>query len=330
MSDLNQELEVALQAVYSAATISRAVQKELVGSWNKTDDSPVTVADLAVQAHVSAALAEAFPGDPLMAEESDDLLNEVERLDLVAKYVGLARPGTVQPRQVAEWVQRGQADIDSERRYWVLDPVDGTKGFVRKEQYAIALALVERGRILLGVLACPNLPESYSTNGSIGQLYFATRESPAWSLPIVENGPLDRGTAREVRVSAVNDPALATWCERVESSQGNKDLSTDALNRAGITAEPRRLDSQAKYAVVARGEAAVYLRHTLKPDYREKVWDHAAGVIVIEQAGGRVTDLSGKPLDFSLGRALENNRGIVATNGHLHDRVLQAVREVLA
>ena len=63
--------------------------------------------------------------------------------------------------------------------------------------------------------------------------------------------------------------------------------------------------------------------------YREKVWDHAAGVLITEEAGGKVTDVHGQPLDFSLGRQLDGNQGIVATNGVLHDRVLAAVREVL-
>jgi 3'(2'), 5'-bisphosphate nucleotidase len=88
-----------------------------------------------------------------------------------------------------------------------------------------------------------------------------------------------------------------------------------------------RLDGQTKYAVVARGEVSIYLRLPAREDYREKIWDHAAGMIVVEEAGGRVSDAMGKPLDFSWGRYLELNRGIVATNGPIHDRVLRAVRE---
>ena len=85
------------------------------------------------------------------------------------------------------------------------------------------------------------------------------------------------------------------------------------------------MDSQAKYAVLAAGEGDVLLRllSPSRPDYREKIWDQAAGSIVIEEAGGRITDLDGKPLDFSHGRTLAKNRGIVATNGHLHDAVLE-------
>jgi 3'(2'), 5'-bisphosphate nucleotidase len=67
-----------------------------------------------------------------------------------------------------------------------------------------------------------------------------------------------------------------------------------------------------------------------RSDYREKIWDHAAGKFVVEQAGGRVTDVEGRPLDFSHGRRLEHNRGVVATDGRFHDEVVAAVQHVLA
>ena len=80
-----------------------------------------------------------------------------------------------------------------------------------------------------------------------------------------------------------------------------------------------RIDSQCKYGAVARGEASIYLRLPTSESYREKIWDHAAGWMVVNAAGGRVTDARGQNLDFSLGRTLDQNRGIIATNGHLHD-----------
>ncbi|MCY2964032.1 MAG: hypothetical protein NT069_10375 [Planctomycetota bacterium] len=116
----------------------------------------------------------------------------------------------------------------------------------------------------------------------------------------------------------------------MESSDKNHDVTSRVVTAVGITNEPFRIDSQAKYAAVARGDAALYLRHSLSKTYIEKVWDHAAGVIVTDEAGGRVTDVNGKPLDVTAGRQLENNTGIVATNGLIHDRVLAAVREVLS
>ena len=64
-----------------------------------------------------------------------------------------------------------------------------------------------------------------------------------------------------------------------------------------------------------------------KPDYRENIWDHAAGAIVVEEAGGRVTDLYGKPLNFADGSKMVDNRGVVVSNGIIHDQVLSALKE---
>jgi HAL2 family 3'(2'),5'-bisphosphate nucleotidase len=334
---LDSELSFAVETVRSAVHIGRQVQGEIApGQRDKEDRTPVTVADLAVQAIVSGALHERFPHDPLMAEEGSSELRTPAWADLLAKvteHVQRVRSDRPLPATVLDWIERGQQAIDPVRRYWVLDPVDGTKGFLRKEQYAIALALIERGEVLLGVLACPNLPAALDAprgfqGPALGQIYAAVRGQGAQRL---ELGPDDAIVGQSaIRVSDNADPALARWCERVESSDKNHDLTAQVVERVGIRAMPDRLDSQAKYAVVARGESALYLRHSLNRDYREKVWDHAAGVLVTEEAGGRVTDVSGRPLDFAKGRELSANRGIVATNGLLHDRVLSAVREVLA
>ena len=82
--------------------------------------------------------------------------------------------------------------------------------------------------------------------------------------------------------------------------------------------------------VLSRGEASIYLRLPTRKDYEEKIWDHAAGYIVVKEAGGNVTDCMGNELDFSLGRTLKNNTGIVGTNGKFHQEVIKAVKSVLS
>lgn len=86
------------------------------------------------------------------------------------------------------------------------------------------------------------------------------------------------------------------------------------------------MDSQAKYAVVARGEAEIYLRLPTKPGYVEKIWDHAGGVLVVQEAGGTVTDIHGQPLDFTCGRGLEKNQGVIVTSGPFQQAVLQGLK----
>jgi 3'(2'), 5'-bisphosphate nucleotidase len=96
-----------------------------------------------------------------------------------------------------------------------------------------------------------------------------------------------------------------------------------------MAAPPLRIDSQCKYAVLARGDVSVYLRLPTLADYEEKNWDHAAGWIIVKEAGGEVSDVRGQPLDFSLGRTLRRNKGVVATNGKLHPQVIAAVQRAL-
>ena len=117
--------------------------------------------------------------------------------------------------------------------------------------------------------------------------------------------------------------------EKAASKLGAQGASGQIAEKLGITAPPFRIDSQCKYAAVARGQATIYLRLPKDAVYREKIWDHAAGQIVVEEAGGRVTDVTGKALDFSRGQTLADNRGVIVTNGPLHDRVVEVVGEVL-
>jgi 3'-phosphoadenosine 5'-phosphosulfate (PAPS) 3'-phosphatase len=88
------------------------------------------------------------------------------------------------------------------------------------------------------------------------------------------------------------------------------------------------MDSQGKYAVVARGEAEIYLRLPTRGDYREKIWDHAAGALIVAEAGGIVTDIHGRALEFHHGRELAANRGVVVSNGRLHAKVIRAIEEI--
>jgi 3'-phosphoadenosine 5'-phosphosulfate (PAPS) 3'-phosphatase len=96
----------------------------------------------------------------------------------------------------------------------------------------------------------------------------------------------------------------------------------------GIVAAPLRMDSQAKYAVVARGQADLYLRLPTRADYREKIWDHAAGALIVSEAGGIVTDVTGRPLEFNHGHELAVNQGVIVTNGRLHQRVIDSINNL--
>ncbi len=317
------EVETARKIVAEVCRLTSRVQDEIVAAGDaltKGDRSPVTIADLAAQVVVSRRLGETFPNDALLAEEdSAALAGAQEMSDRVVEQTRLHFSGITLEETVAA-LDRGGHD-GGDRRYWVLDPIDGTKGFLRGEQYAVALALVESGRVVVGALGCPNLPAP-APQGN-GSLFSAVIGHGSSEHPVNNEG------AREAHVDSVADPAQAVVCESVVAAHAAHSVQAGIARRLGITAEPYRIDSQCKYAVVARGEASIYLRLPRDTSYREKVWDHAAGSIVVTEAGGRVTDLDGVALDFSKGRLLGNGRGIVCTNGTIHDQVLEACRAEL-
>jgi 3'(2'), 5'-bisphosphate nucleotidase len=115
----------------------------------------------------------------------------------------------------------------------------------------------------------------------------------------------------------------------VEPAHADHDAQGRIAEILGIERAPLRMDSQAKYGAVARGDAALYLRLPRERDYREKIWDHAAGSIVVTEAGGTVSDFEGKPLDFAAGRRLGNRPGIIACSRELHPAALQAVQSAV-
>ena len=315
------EREAAVEIVAEVCGLTRRVQDRIVAAGDslaKGDRSPVTLADLAAQIVVSHRLAEVSPGDPLLAEEDSDALGaSPEMAERVREQVDRHIPG-ISPEGLAEALDRGGHGGEA-ARYWVLDPIDGTKGFLRGDQYAVALALVVNGTVEVGVLGCPNLPAKESGQGT-GWLFSAIRGAGATSHTLVGQ------TAGALQVDDVTDPARSVLCESVEAAHAAHSVQGRIASRLGITEPSYRIDSQCKYAVVARGEASIYLRLPRDTTYREKVWDHAAGSLVVEEAGGLVTDLDGSSLDFSQGRLIGNRNGIVCTNGAIHDHVLAAAR----
>ena len=325
------ELEFTIHAVRQASLLVKQVQAEMVSSaLTKDDRSPVTVADFAAQALVGYLLEENFPKDAMIGEEDSAVLQTPEKreiLEQITYFIDQYAPGAT-PESVCRWIDRGSAK--SADRYWTLDPIDGTKGFLRGDQYAVALALVAHGDVKVGALGCPNLIDGYQPKiGGAGSLVAAARGEGTWVMPI--DGRFQAETSmRRVRVSALADPARARLLRSFESGHTNVSQIDVFADNLGVTAEPVRLDSQAKYAILASGHGELYLR-LLSPsrlDYREKIWYQAAGSIVIEEAGGKVTDLDGKPLDFTQGRTLAKNRGICGSNGVLHETALKALKQI--
>lgn len=282
---------------------------------------------------------------------------------------------------------------------WTLDPIDGTKGFLRGGQYAVCLALLVDARVELGVIGCPNLPsipspspssyQSTSTSstsdgtganpgpGGTGVLFVAVRGHGTHQLPLLipTTPPQPPSATATTSGSLLNMhmPHLAlhelSFLESVEKAHAALDTSARVAARLGVRAGSVRMDSQAKYAALVRGDGGggVYLRLPVagggrggeSGGYEEKIWvrflrftgsakftcgcvclcillvcwfvqDHASGSLLVEEAGGVITDYRGRPLDFGLGRTLGTNYGVVAARKEVHAQVIEAVQAVLA
>jgi 3'(2'), 5'-bisphosphate nucleotidase len=325
--DLTNELRVAIAAVRKAAAVCSSVQDSLgsADKLQKQDLSPVTVADFASQAVICAALAAGSAVDRVMAEESATELRKAECDILRAKVIEQARSAlgqTVAESDVLDLIDRGAWRPDTPAQsYWTLDPVDGTKGFIRCSHYAIALALIDCGQVVLGVLACPKLR---AFDGSPGTLATAVRGQGAKAHPLT-----DDTSVVTLGVADVHRLSQALLCESVEPGHSDQTVLSEVKTRLGLALPSLRLDGQVKYVALANGQASIYLRIPKRDDYLEKVWDHAAGSLIVEEAGGVVTDVAGKPLDFSQGEILPVNHGIVAAGPGIHDAVLKTVQEVV-
>ena len=213
----------------------------------KDDDSPVTAADLAAQRVIADGLREIAPGVPVISEEA------------------LAAP----------WAERR-----TWRRHWLVDPLDGTREFVKRNgEFTVNIALIEDDRPVLGVVLAP----------VGGDTYFAAKGQGAWRQR-------EAGAARE-RIRT----RRATGTLRVTGSRSHAGARAGTLlDRLGEH-ETFALGSSLKFCVIARGDADVYLRLGATSE-----WDTAAAQSVLEEAGGAVLDLAGRPFRYNTRDSLIN------------------------
>jgi 3'(2'), 5'-bisphosphate nucleotidase len=213
----------------------------------KDDDSPVTAADLAAQHVIEEGLHALAPGIPVISEEA------------------LAAP----------WAERR-----TWRRYWLVDPLDGTREFVKRNgEFTVNIALVEDHRSVLGVVLAP----------VTGDLYAAAAGEGAW---------------RQRTPDAMRERLSTRRADGLLMVTGSRSYGTGRtmalLNRLGEH-ETFALGSSLKFCVIARGDADIYLRLGATSE-----WDTAAAQCVLEEAGGAVLDLAGRPFRYNTRDSLIN------------------------
>ncbi|KAH7913446.1 hypothetical protein BJ138DRAFT_1134047 [Hygrophoropsis aurantiaca] len=342
-TSLSIEKQVAIFAVRRACLLTSSVFNKLVKNetLTKEDKSPVTVGDYAAQAVVNTILKRAFPHDPIVGEEdADDLKRDPILTKRVVELANEALQSDLVLGEMPEWgigpgqekstedllsaIDQGNHLGGHNGRFWTLDPIDGTKGFLRGGQYAVCLALIVDANVKLGVIGCPNLPCNPSDpDGEKGCIFVAVHGQGAQQMSLSGANPTP------VVIPEIPSGSL-NFLESVEAAHSDHSFNERVSNILSISRTPTRMDSQAKYCCLARGDGGVYLRMPTKAGYKEKIWDHAPGTVLIEEAGGTVTDSRGLPLNFGLGKTLGENYGVIAARRDIHGKVLDAVQQAKA
>jgi 3'(2'), 5'-bisphosphate nucleotidase len=276
--EFERELRVATELARRAGEAALQFYGRPMRVEHKAEfDEPVTQADRTVNELIVRRLRDEFPEDGVLAEESVDTKRRLGR-----------------------------------ERVWMVDPLDGTKGFIAGTgDFAVQIGLAVGGRSALGVLYAP----------ATDVLYWAARGHGSWVLrPTSEAGK----SLKAERLRVTDETNLARM--RLAESRSHRGPRMDSIVRAlGVRAEVKSHSVGIKVGLLVERQCDLYIHVSAKT----KQWDTCAPEAVLAEAGGRMTDLWGEPLFYNTPDVLNRN-GIVASNGAAHDSVIERIRPLLA
>ncbi len=311
MTDLEEadraRIEPALSLVYAQAVASAELQGR-VEELRKADQSPVTVVDLLHQMQFQSMLAGSFAEDGLISEEPRSLQEAIfeEASELSSSVYGIDLG-----RSLPDLPERGDVT-------WVMDPIDGTKGFVGGRCFAIALGYFRRATPHFGVLAVPAGDPAVARKVD-RKLAFGIAGHGAWWTEV------RAGEAPQWQ--PLETPAFAGSEDPDRRLSRPRRSSRRAAGTAGEDLEVVRLDSQAKYLAVAAGEIDAYLRAKRDDGIPDVIWDHMPAALVAEESGARVTHFDGLRVEFRPEEAVSFRGGVAccrpSVEEELQGRVLK-------
>lgn len=333
---LEKELSIAQSTVLKAARLTKKVLST-VKEVSKADSSPVTIADFAAQALIISILHAEFPHDKFVGEEDsatlrkdEDLRNKVYELYSAA----LEDASSSSVDEMLDFIDMGgRGRGGTEGRFWAMDPVDGTATFLTGEQYAVSLALLDGGKEVLGTVVYPNIKlvrgrivESSVDVHGLGVMLSAVKGQGAqitW-LPTFQ-GPYESRPLDKLPKSNMDNLHIVD-CDKNRPS--HRVVMKQVCERLG-TAFPGTdvWSSHIRYASLIIGGGDFLARIPSGRESWSCVWDHAGAQLIYREVGGKITDLDGREVDFSRGRYLSGNRGLVLAREGIHGEILAVVRD---
>ena len=263
-----KELDIALAAARAAGTYLM----EEYARFEVIPDAPANIsteADRQSQEIILRAIRAALPTDALCAEEATSTLRD--------------------------------APAGSDRM-WIVDPIDGTRGFARKNgEFSVMIGFIDKGSIQVGVVAQP----------AVRRLTYAVRGQGCWRL----DG--DEATPTRCLVTGIAELKQCTLTQSRSREPGKRSRWVEAIEPARVV---ESYSAGIKLALVARGEADLYL-NTYEAFHD---WDICAGHLLVTEAGGEVTGVGGETLQYGLSGAWQKH-GLLATNGRLHEAALRVI-----
>lgn len=211
----------------------------------------MVVADYAAQFIITEAIYSRFPNDLIIAEEDFGSLSPEQSQALTRYGIELGQRA-VDRRRITD------VDVADCARFWVVDPIDGTLGYIQGGQYACCVGLIEDGQVMVSCLGCPRLSPG-------GAIFVAARSYGAFMIQGID------GETKIRKLPLSMEAFPLTLCESREKSHTNHSFSKDLAQRVQIH-ETIPMDSQCKYGLVAQRKAHIYLRHSVRKDYKEKIW----------------------------------------------------------
>lgn len=346
--EYHKELRIAELAVQKAAMLTKMMLASAdKGTLEKEDQTPVTTADLGAQALIISALHGAFPNDSFLGEESAKLLRDhpllSKRVWSIVNSTRLenedAEKLLASPKSEKEMLDLidlgGNGQGGRHGRIWILDPIDGTLTYMRNQQYAVCLCLIVDGEQAVGALACPNM----SLNSEMITENSIVKEGNGYLLSAVKGRgsfirPLTWGNLHQPSPVKLGRPMPAfkdlRFVEALATKSMNHEKHKRVAEKLGAQWPGEDLYSlQIRYIALTVGGHDAVIRIPKQDWHRACVWDHAGGHLIYEEAGGKVTDMNGKKIDFGAGRRCYNNIGNLLAPSAVHGDILRAVREVI-